>query len=492
MQQEFLARGAATGGLTRQRTPWISATSGFEPSLAELGSRLIVLSESDLLSALATDKEKSPARKVADAPDLAEPQAIPDNPSASDENATELPQDISEQTSFVAEFEPEGEVSKQPAAAGLPEVAAEPMSAEQPASISPEPKNSNALSDELFTAQEFESALAEVDAAALKSEAGLDPESSTAVADDGSPKTQEPANPAFPTDSAPSAVESQPQDPVNPAAVEHAVKASRDESVPDAGVESNNPGIGDQSQKDPPPAAPAKGLKFAIGKKAPAGVASSVDKSADAPPDPATASPAGQDPPPETATVPASPRAQLLKRLIRAVEAGLDAIHKPIYARMPGVLRLIGIWSLCTIVVSLAFIFGLPVLMSHNDAISHLEQCLLALSGGAPAVNAEEGEKEQAESHGADKGKKSPSSDKKSEKHGDVKKGGHATESSHAEKKPSQEQKHGGEDAKKKDASGHGTPKPDAGHGAAPKAKPKEKPKPKKAQKPKDAPGTGH
>lgn len=451
-----------------------------------------MLSESDLLSALATDKDKSPPKKVADATDLADPQAVPDIPAALDDNAPEIRQDNPGQTSFVAEFDSESEVSKVPAAAGLPEVAAEPVPAEDTSSIPPDQQNAPALSDELFTADELESALAEVDAAALKSEAGFDPESSTATANDGSPESSGAVTPAFPADAAQSGSESLPRDAVIPAAVEHAVEASRDESVADAGVDSNNSVHGDQSQKDSPPATPAKGLKFAIGKKVAAGAASSVEKSANSPPEAAPASPAVQDPTPETATVPASPRAQVLKRLIRAVEAGLDAIHKPIYARMPGVLRLIGIWSLCTIVVSLAFIFGLPVLMSRNDAISHLEQCLLALSGGGPAANPEHGEKEQAESHGAAKGKKSPSSDKNSEKHGDAKKGGHAAESSHAEKKPSQEPKHGGEDEKKKDAAGHGTPKPDAGHGAAPKAKPKEKPKPKKAQKPKDAHGTGH
>ncbi len=452
-----------------------------------------MLSESDLLSALATEKEKSPAKQVATAPEVSEAPVSPEGADGQIGNESELAPDNLKQTSFTADFDAGIEESIEPASNASPGIPGELVPAEQPASKDGlDAKSAPALSEELFTADELESALAEVDAVALKSEAVLEPVNSTAFENDRALESAESANPALPTDLVHPAANSISPDPLVSTENEHAAEGAHDEVAPIEPPESSNDDKADQSQKEQPPATPAKGLKFAIGKKTPAAASNSTDTTAGPPADISPAPVGGQGILPEPATTPPNPRTQVLKLLIRAVEGGLDAIHKPIYARMPGVLRLIGIWSVCTIIVSLIFIFGLPVLMSRNDAISHLEQCLLALSGNASDANSDDDEKESADSHGAEKGKKNSTADKKSEKHGDAKKDGHPAESSHAEKKPAQGPKHGDEGAKKKEAAGHGAPKADAGHGAAPKAKPKEKPKSKKAQKPKDAHGTGH
>ncbi|MBI5864341.1 MAG: hypothetical protein HZB38_07525 [Planctomycetes bacterium] len=188
-------------------------------------------------------------------------------------------------------------------------------------------------------------------------------------------------------------------------------------------------------------AAPAgKPLKFTVGRKGgmpgalPSGAAQppAASPNPPAPPSGVTAPeipvpPPAAVPPPdvsqaaEIVVAPAiGPVLRLCKAVVRAVEFGLDYVHRPIAARVPAALPLLGTLSLTTIAVSVAAMIGLPILLPARDAITYLDERVTALSE-PPPPDAVETEPAKGEGHGEGAAKQAESKppEKKAAAHGE-------------------------------------------------------------------------
>lgn len=199
-------------------------------------------------------------------------------------------------------------------------------------------------------------------------------------------------------------------------------------------------------------AAAAKGLKFKIGKKGAGGELS-------APSAPATRMPDALAPgaAPSALALPAlSPAVRLGKRVIRVVEAALDAVHRPLARISPNLLPVIGVCALTTIGVSALSIIALPILFPSRDAISYLDERIAALD--APKV---EKPRPEAGGHGAEKPTKEAGGG-----HGDAKTRKKDEGDGHGEAKPKKKEGGSGHAAAAKSESKSATAK------AAPAAKP--------------------
>lgn len=454
-----------------------------------------MLTESDLLSALASDSPQPSSKSVEP------PAARSASPVAESIPTLENPLGTPPDTN---DAHPNFEAASDDRGPSTPENTPEPESpseledalvAENARVQAPGELPANAaLTDDLFSAEELESAYAEVDAAAVSGQERA-AEFSTLSGEDRVEQPAMGAETGAASDTPP--VNSEIPSPSPPDSAGNGDQASSPQEPPGDSKSAVEPPPNEQ------PTAAGKGLKFSIGKKA----ASESAVVTESPPGSAGSGPAETTPEvgpiPETKAAAAEPHTRLSKRLIRAIEAGLDAIHKPFVSRMPGALKFVGIWSLCTIVVSLVVILGLPVLMARNDALSHLEHCLLSLSSDSPPA-ADDAEKVEAgESHGSEKPKKGGKAAKSNGKQSGDKKADHRAESKHGEevtkkddahgaKKAPQDDKHGDGKSNAKDDGGHGAAKPTPEHGVKQKPKSKEKAKSKKDEKPKDAHGGGH
>jgi hypothetical protein len=315
--------------------------------------------------------------------------------------------------------------------------APEPTSAAQrEASANRDDANGGAL----LSADDFAAALAEIEnngTVAAKPQAPPRPGRSTAV--DEPPERPAAAVPSTPQTIEPPSAAEQPTVAEQPPAE---TPRSAPTPVDPAGIRPSAEAPPPATATTPPPtptaseaaaaAVAAKGLKFTIGKKGVGGLAPATPAMSGRVTDTAQSGAA-----PSTLDLPAlSPAVRLGKRVIRVVEAALDAVHRPLARISPNLLPVIGVCALTTIGVSTLSIVALPILFPSRDAISYLDERIAALD--APKV---EKPKPDASEHGAEKPKKDAA-----DGHGDGKAKPKTEGDGHGESKP-----------KKKEGDGHGT-----------------------------------
>lgn len=200
---------------------------------------------------------------------------------------------------------------------------------------------------------------------------------------DGLPPEQAAAIPSLEPSAAPASEASKPGPEISAAPIATAAPAAPSSKNPIPG--SNPPAAG----------APAKGIKFVIGRKAenPAGSEKSAGSKSEPPkraglPEPVAAtledSPAEDD---------LNPRVTIGKRVYRLFDGVLEALNRP-FQRLSGGLRgAVGIASVTTIIISLGTSAALPVIWPHRDAIAFLEEKRRELDDPKPKKSASGGQK---------------------------------------------------------------------------------------------------